>query len=86
MAVPADLLEQYELAGALSDGLSTGLVCVFGGDDRITASATGGSLLGVGSVLGMANAIGDASKPPTTSEKTEEVAAIGTGNAVSSRG
>ena len=58
-AVPADLLEQFELAGAISDGLSTGVVCVFGGDDRITASATGGSLLGIGSVLGMASAIQD---------------------------
>ncbi len=58
-AVPADLLEQFELAGAISDGLSTGVVCVFGGDDRITASATGGSLLGIGSVLGMATAIQD---------------------------
>jgi len=58
-AVPADLLEQFELAGAVSDGLSTGVVCVFGGDDRITASATGGSLLGIGSLLGMASAIQD---------------------------
>ncbi len=56
-AVPSELLEEFEVAGALSDGLSTGLVCVFGGEDRITVSATGGSLVGIGSVLGMATAI-----------------------------
>jgi hypothetical protein len=52
-AVPDEMLGELELLDAASDDLSTGLVCVFGETDRITASATGGSLLGLGAVLGM---------------------------------
>jgi len=85
-AVPTDLLDQYELAGTLSDGLSTGLVCVFGGDDRITASATGGSLLGISSVLGMAGAIGETAAPSANTDVSEERAAIRGVDAVSSQG
>jgi len=85
-AVPTDLLDQYELAGTLSDGLSTGLVCVFGGDDRITASATGGSLLGISSILGMAGAIGETAAPSANTDVSEERAAITGVDAVSSQG
>lgn len=85
-AVPADLLEEFELAGTLGDGLSAGLVCIFGGDDQITASATGGSLLGISSVLGMATAIKETSDGETKTDITEEVAAIMGDTAVSSRG
>lgn len=55
-AVPAEMLGELEMADALSDDLSSGLVCVFGENDRITASATGGSLVGLASTLGMAGA------------------------------
>jgi hypothetical protein len=55
-AVPAEMLGELEFADALSDGLSMGLVCVFGENDRITASATGGSLVGLASTLGMSGA------------------------------
>ena len=55
-AIPSEMLGQFEFADALSDGLSQGLVCIFGEDDRITASATGGSLIGLASTLGMCGA------------------------------
>jgi len=55
-AIPPEMLGQLEFADALSDGLSQGLVCVFGENDRITASATGGSLIGLASTLGMCGA------------------------------
>jgi ferric-dicitrate binding protein FerR (iron transport regulator) len=55
-AVPAEMLGELEFADALSDGLSRGLVCVFGETERIIASATGGSLVGLASTLGIAGA------------------------------
>jgi hypothetical protein len=55
-AIPPEMLGELEFADALSDGLSQGLVCVFGENDRITASATGGSLIGLASTLGMCGA------------------------------
>jgi ferric-dicitrate binding protein FerR (iron transport regulator) len=55
-AVPPELIGELEFADALSDDLSKGLVCIFGEDDRITASATGGSLVGLASVFGMTGA------------------------------
>jgi hypothetical protein len=55
-AVPPEMIGELEFADALSDGLSQGLVCVFGGSDRITAAATGGSLVGLASTLGIAGA------------------------------
>ncbi len=85
-AVPTELLEEFEVAGALGDELSTGLVCVLGGEDRITASATGGSLLGIGSILGMATAIGEATGAEAKIDLMEEIAAIETDDAVSSLG
>jgi ferric-dicitrate binding protein FerR (iron transport regulator) len=55
-AVPPEVIGELEFVDALSDDLSKGLVCVFGEDDRITASATGGSLVGLASTLGMTGA------------------------------
>lgn len=52
-ALPAEMIGELEFADALSDDLSQGLVCIFGEDDRITASATGGSLVGLASTLGL---------------------------------
>jgi ferric-dicitrate binding protein FerR (iron transport regulator) len=52
-AVPDEMMGELEMLEAASDDLSMGLVCVFGEPDRITASATGGSLLGLGAILGM---------------------------------
>jgi hypothetical protein len=55
-AIPPEMLGELEFADALSDGLSQGLVCVFGEDDRIVASATGGSLIGLASTIGLCGA------------------------------
>jgi hypothetical protein len=55
-AVPPEMIGELEFADALSDDLSRGLVCIFGEEDRITASATGGSLVGLASTLGMTGA------------------------------
>jgi ferric-dicitrate binding protein FerR (iron transport regulator) len=52
-ALPAEMIGEFEFADALSDDLSQGLVCIFGEEDRITASATGGSLVGLASTLGL---------------------------------
>ena len=50
------MIEEFGVSEVLQDGLSTGLVSVFGGEDRVTVSATGGSLLGLASTLGMQSA------------------------------
>ena len=50
------MLDEFGLADTLSDGLGKGLVCIFGEVDRVTASATGGSLVGLASTLGLAGA------------------------------
>jgi hypothetical protein len=55
-AVPPEMLGELEFADALSDDLSRGLVCVFGEPGRITASATGGSLVGLATTFGMCGA------------------------------
>ncbi|MFV2071200.1 MAG: FecR domain-containing protein [Thermoanaerobaculales bacterium] len=55
-AIPAEMMDASGIAEILSDGLSKGLVCVFGEEDRITVSATGGSLVGLVSALGMQGA------------------------------
>ncbi|MGD9253590.1 MAG: hypothetical protein PVG92_06620, partial [Holophagae bacterium] len=52
-AVPDEMLGELQMLDAASDDLGTGLVCIFGEADRITATATGGSLLGLGAILGM---------------------------------
>jgi len=75
-AIPAEMLGQFEFADALSDGLSQGLVCVFGEDDRITASATGGSLIGLASTLGMCGADYAGQKVIEESEETEAVSSL----------
>jgi len=85
-AVPAEMLDEFDLSGAFADGLGTGLVCVFGGNDRITASATGGSLIGIGSVLGMAGAIHGDGSAQESLEIITEAAAKTAGKAVSSTG
>jgi hypothetical protein len=55
-AIPPEVIGELEIADALSDDLSQGLVCIFGENDRITASATGGSLVGLASTLGLTGA------------------------------
>ncbi|MCG6948703.1 MAG: FecR domain-containing protein [Acidobacteria bacterium] len=76
-AVPPEILGDLELAASLDDGLSQGLVCVFGEPERITASATGGSLVGVASTLGMLGA---------SLEQSSPVQQVDTGDPVSSSG
>jgi len=76
-AVPEEMLGELGFADALSDGLGKGLVCVFGEVDRVTASATGGSLVGLASTLGLAGA--------AHAEKGE-IEGIEKAKAVSSRG
>ena len=56
-AIPDEMLGQFDIAGTLGDDFSTGLVCVFAAEDRVTATATGGSLVGLGSVLGLHTAM-----------------------------
>jgi hypothetical protein len=55
-AIPPEAIGELEFADALSDGLDRGLICVFGEPDRITAAATGGSLVGLASTLGLCGA------------------------------
>jgi hypothetical protein len=76
-AVPPEMMGDLELAASLDDGLSQGLVCVFGEPERITASATGGSLVGVASTLGM---LGASLEQSGTAQQVE------TGDPVSSSG
>lgn len=83
-AVPAELLQQLELAGAAGDGLGRGLVCVVAGADRITASATGGSLVGLGSMLGLSAAGHTAAAGAGTSAEKADVVRVE--ETVSSRG
>jgi len=75
-AIPSEMLGQFEFADALSDGLSQGLVCVFGEDDRITASATGGSLIGLASTIGMCGADYAGQNVIEETEETEAVSSL----------
>jgi len=75
-AIPPEMLGELEFADALSDGLSQGLVCVFGEDDRITASATGGSLIGLASTLGMCGAEYAQQNVVEEVEETEAVSSL----------
>ncbi len=75
-AIPAEMLGELEFADALSDGLSQGLVCVFGESDRITASATGGSLIGLASTLGMSGAAFAQKNEMGEVEETEAVSSL----------
>jgi ferric-dicitrate binding protein FerR (iron transport regulator) len=79
-AIPAEMLGELQGAEALTDGLSTGLVCVFAESQRVTASATGSSLVGLASTLGM---IGSAHEKRAV---IEELAEIEESDPVSSRG
>jgi hypothetical protein len=72
-AVPPGVIGELEFADALSDDLSQGLVCIFGEEDRITASATGGSLVGLASTLGITGAEFAERRLVEESEKTEAV-------------
>ena len=75
-AIPPEMLGELEFADALSDGLSQGLVCVFGENDRITASATGGSLIGLASTLGMCGAQYAQQNVIEEAEETEAVSSL----------
>lgn len=72
-ALPPEMLGELEFVDALSDDLSRGLVCIFGEDDRITASATGGSLVGLASTLGMT---GVTFAEPNLIEEAEQTEAV----------
>jgi hypothetical protein len=56
-AVPTEMLDQLGGAGGIGEGLSSGLICIFGESDRVIAGATGGSLVGLGALLGMHQAL-----------------------------
>jgi hypothetical protein len=75
-AVPPEALGDLEFADALSDGLDQGLVCVFGEADRITASATGGSLVGLASTLGLCGAEMAEKRVTEEIEKGEAVSSL----------
>ena len=75
-AIPPEMLGELEFADALSDGLSQGLVCIFGENDRITVSATGGSLIGLASTLGMTGATYSQQNVIGEVEETEAVSSL----------
>ncbi len=75
-AVPPEMLGDLEFADVLSDGLSKGLVCVFGEQDRITAAATGGSLVGLVSTLGLSGAAHAEPRMTEEVQKTEAVSSL----------
>jgi len=75
-AIPPEALGDLEFVDALSDGLAQGLVCVFGEPDRITASATGGSLVGLASTLGLCGAEMAEKRMIEEIEKAEAVSSL----------
>ncbi len=76
-AIPDEMLGQFDIAGTLGDDFSTGLVCVFGAPDRVTATATGGSLVGLGSVLGLHTAMDlDHIEEESSSDTTNDAEAV----------
>ena len=75
-AVPEGMLDELGLADTLSDGLGKGLVCIFGEVDRVTASATGGSLVGLASTLGLAGAAHAEKRGIEAIEETEGKVAV----------
>jgi len=79
-AIPTEMLGQLQGAEALTEGLSSGLVCVFAEPQRVTASATGSSLVGLASTLGI---LGSAHQKTTV---IKEVTEIEESDPVSSRG
>jgi len=76
-AVPTEMLESIGFAEALTDGLSKGLVCVFAEEDRVRLSATGGSLLGLGSMIGMQQAMTAGGIAVHDSPSTDAVSSTG---------
>jgi hypothetical protein len=76
-ALPTEMIEEFGVSEVLQDGLSTGLVSVFGGDDRVTVSATGGSLLGLVSTLGMQSAMTPGKEHFDIEKKSEPVSSLG---------
>ncbi|MEJ2188266.1 MAG: hypothetical protein P8Y93_02420, partial [Acidobacteriota bacterium] len=72
-AIPQDMWESVGVAEALTDGLSKGLVCVFAEDDRLQLSATGGSLLGMGSALALPMAAAEEMKSKADQPTAEPV-------------
>ncbi len=79
-AIPAEMLGELQGAEAITNGLSTGLVCVFAESQQVTASATGGSLVGLASTLGMMGSVHE------KRAVIEEVTEIEESDPVSSRG
>jgi len=75
-AVPEGMLDELELGEVLSDGLGKGLVCIFGEIDRVTASATGGSLVGLASTLGLTGAAHAEKHAVEAIEESEEKVAV----------
>ena len=75
-AVPDEMFDELGLAEGLSDGLGKGLVCIFGGVDRVTTSATGGSLVGLASTLGLSGAAHAEKRAIEGIEETEEKVAV----------
>jgi hypothetical protein len=75
-AIPPEAIGELEFADALSDGLDRGLVCVFGESDRITAAATGGSLVGLASTIGLCGAEMAEKNLIEEIEKTEAVSSL----------
>ncbi len=75
-AVPDGMLDELELGEVLSDGLGKGLVCIFGEIDRVTASATGGSLVGLASTLGLSGAAHAEKHAVEAIEESEEKVAV----------
>ncbi|MEJ2189753.1 MAG: hypothetical protein P8Y93_10140, partial [Acidobacteriota bacterium] len=71
--IPQEMWENIGVAEALTDGLSKGLVCVFAEDDRLQLSATGGSLLGMGSVLALPMAAAEEMKSQADQPGAEPV-------------
>jgi len=55
-AVPEEMLDDVDLGDVLGGGAGRGLICVFASVDRVTVSATGGSLAGLASTLALLGA------------------------------
>ena len=71
-AVPSEMLSQFGGTVGFGEGMSSGLICIFGESDRVLAGATGGSLVGLGALLGMHQAL----ILPDAADETESVEAV----------
>ena len=72
-AIPQEMWETAGIAEALTDGLSKGLLCVFAEDDRLQLSTTGGSLLGMSSLLALPGAAAEEMKSRADQPTAEPV-------------